>query len=762
MRNIKKSFLRLYKSWWLRWTVFPLVIVYLGLQVMALLVFFPDEILDKSTASSFIAKDRNQHILRQEVNTSGLREHWKNLDTISPHLINATLASEDHRFYDHGGTDWRALGRALWLNIGRGKFAYGGSTLSMQVARMLKKPRRTLFGKFKQIVFAKRLEFKLSKDEILEHYLNRVYYGNGAWGAEQASTYYFGKSASDLSVGEASLLAVFPRGPEYYNPYRHWKRALSRRERILELMVKHSALDKAQASLAIRSSISLLKNHPDFLSPHFVEYVKEQLPSKFTSASTVETTLDLDLQRKVEVAVERHVRKLLPRHMSQAAAVVLRNFDGAILAMVGSRGYDDVNHNGAFNGVTARLRPGSTLKPFVYGTAIEFGETPSTMSFDVILPEDANQFYSKNVKQHGFARYRESLASSYNLSAVHALQRSGLDSVLNKLRKAGLATLDKPDSEYDWGLAIGHAEVRLLDLTSAFTTFARAGVPIKPRSIEGAHHVDGRIYEEDVSLGERVFSPEVAYQIYDILSDPDARKPMFGDRVPMNLPFKVALKTGTTKAYTDLWAVGVTKEYTVGVWGGNFDGSPTYKVKSVQGATPLMRGIYTVLASTYGNPTEVPRPETLVEEDICPLSGMKPGKHCDHRKKELFVLGKVPQEECTWHRLECGEKRIVYPEELKHWKKATSSDEDTLKCESTELVGKTLRIVSPVDGATFQLEAHRPPQFQRPPALALPNQTDADWFVDGVRLSEWIPTAGRHRLKIESENESDEITIFYQ
>ncbi len=491
----------------------------------------------------------------------------------------------------------------------------------------------------------------------------------GAWGAEQAARAYFGKSAAELSVGEAALLAVIPRGPSYYDPYDHPERAKSRRSHILHLMEKHGHLSAEARALAERVPLALAGRRPSFRAPHFVELVKDRLPAAFQRGATIRTTLDADLQTRIETAVGTHLERLAGRNVGQAAVVVLRNADGAILALVGSRDWGDHARNGAWSAVTARLRPGSTLKPFVYGAAIERGDTPATIAEDVILPEDAHEFYTKDVRSHGFARYRESLAGSYNLSAVHTLQRVGIPTVLRKLRTAGLTTLDRPDREYDWGLAIGHAETRLLDLTSAFTTFGRGGIPIAPRTIDAAINADGATWAEPSVVRDRVFSEEVAYLVYDILRDPDARKPMFGDRVPLALPFPVALKTGTTKAYTDLWAIGVTREYTVGVWAGNFDGAPTHHVISTEGATPLLRAAYTAIAARYGDPTAVPRPSTIVAADICPVSGKRPGPHCDHTKRELFITGHVPEETCDWHQLVCGAPTIVYPRSLRGWTK---------------------------------------------------------------------------------------------
>ncbi|HSR97570.1 MAG TPA: transglycosylase domain-containing protein, partial [Kofleriaceae bacterium] len=582
---------------------------------------FPRALLDKPSATSLTVVDANGMTLRQEATSAGQRDSWMPLDRISPYLVHATLASEDNDFRDHAGVDWTAMARAAWLNVRGGGVEFGGSTITMQLVRLTAGTPRSLGGKLRQMVLAGRLERLLSKDEILEQYLNRVYYGNGAWGAEQAARTYFDKHAAELSVGEAALLAVIPRGPTFYDPFRELPRAMGRRAHILALMEEHGYLAAEDRALAERIPLDLSRTRPEFRAPHFVELVKDRLPPAFARGAVVRTTLDWDLQQHLEVALGAHLRHLASRNVSQAAIVVLRNTDGAILALVGSKSYAE--H--AFSGVTARLRPGSTLKPFVYGAAFEAGDTPATIAQDVILSEDAHQAYTKDVRSHGFARYRESLAGSYNLSAVHTLQRVGVGTVLRKLRAAGLTTLDRPDDQYGWGLAIGEAEVRLLDLTAAFTTFGRGGQPIAPRAVDLARRPDGQTWTEPALERDRIFSEEIAYLIYDILADPDARKPMFGDRVPLNLPFPVALKTGTTKAYTDLWAIGTTREYTVGVWAGNFDGAPTHRVMSTEGATPLVRAAYTAIAARFGEPTAPPRPGAIVSAEVCPVSGKRPG-----------------------------------------------------------------------------------------------------------------------------------------
>lgn len=729
---------------------------------------FPAHALDKQAATSLTILEDNGFTLRQEATSAGLRERWLPLERISPHLVHATLASEDHAFYEHAGVDWAAMGRAAWLNLRGGDF--GASTITMQLVRLTVRPPRSLGGKLRQMVLAARLERALDKKQILEQYLNRVFYGNGAWGPEQAAHVYFDKRASELSVGEAALLAVIPRGPTFYDPFRQQpgqlRRVMQRRGHILALMERRGYITAAERALAERVPLELDKTRPSFRAPHFVELVKQRLPAGFLRGATVRTTLDWDLQQKLEVALGNHLDRVGSRGLSQAALIVLRNSDGAILSMVGSRDFHD-SAAGAFDGVTARLRPGSTLKPFVYGAAIERGDTPATLAEDVVLPEDAHQFYSKDVKSHGFARYRESLAGSYNLSAVHTLQRVGLKTVLRKLRAAGMSTIDRPDGEYDWGLAIGHAETRLIELAAAFTTFGRGGRPIAPRAVEQAVTVDGATWREPVTERGAVFSEEVAYLVYDILQDPDARKPMFGDRVPLVLPFPVALKTGTTKAYTDLWAIGVTREYTVGVWAGNFDGSPTHHVMSTEGATPLLRAAYAAVAARYGDPTAPPRPESVVSAEICPLSGKRPGPHCGHSKRELFISGHVPEETCDWHQIVCGVPAIVYPPSVRSWAKYFGWKMPPVCDEGAGARGvAAVSITYPVEGAVFQLEPHRAATAQRPPLSAMPAGPDLRWTIDGTPADQWVPTPGTHRVQVARgdapDAASDAVNIVYE
>lgn len=227
----------------------------------------------------------------------------------------------------------------------------------------------------------------------------------------------------------------------------------------------------------------------------------------------------------------------------------------------------------------------------------------------------------------------------------------------------------------------------------------------------------------------------------------------------MNLSFPVALKTGTTKAFTDNWAVGVTREFSVGVWSGNFDGSPTHQVMSVEGATPLLRDVYTAIAARYGDPSAPPRPSGVVQAPVCPLSGLRPGPHCPHRKPELFVAGALPDKVCDWHQWQCEKVHVVYPDAVHHWAQTVGKPLAPVCSGASRAV---LTIASPADGSRFILEPHRPAQFQRPVFRAVPHNPGTRWSVDGVPMQEWTPNPGRHKVVAELGNYRDEVIIEYE
>jgi penicillin-binding protein 1C len=509
--------------------------------------------------------------------------------------------------------------------------------------------------------------------------------------------------------------------------------------------------------VAERAPLVLRREHPDLRAPHFVAHVLGGLAPAVRAGATVETTLDTPLQGRLEIAVRDHLEAVGGRDISQAGVVVLRNRDGAVLAMVGSADYFDAAHAGAVNVTTIHRRPGSTLKPFVYGLALEAGDSAATLAYDVVLAGEGHESYTADVKQHGVARYREALAGSYNLAAVHTLRRVGVPTLVQRLRDAGLTTLGKPDDAYGPSLAIGDTEIRLIEYAAAFAAFGNGGRAVVPRAVTRLRFPDGGTFNVPPAEGRAVFAPEIAYLVFDMLSDPDARRPMFGSTAPTDVGFKIALKTGTTRGYTDDLAFGTTREYTVGAWAGNFDGSPTAGVMAMQGAAPLVRAAFVALAARFGTPAAPEEPPGLEHGDVCALSGMLPGPDCPH-KRETFVPGTAPRAVCDWHRRVDGRPQIAWPPEVAGWARIHRGARRATGAGLAPAVARPavataggpaapLEIVYPPAGAHFLLDPGRPRAQQRPPLRAIPAGALVRWTVDGHPADSWVPAPGRHMIE---------------
>jgi penicillin-binding protein 1C len=627
-----------------------------ALGVLVVTTPYDAQKIDPAAGGPLVVEDRNGVVLRSVPSPDGRpgREHWVPLSRIASHALLAVVASEDQRFFEHGGVDPRAVVRALWLNMQGGY--YGASTLTMQLARMVWSPGapRTLWNKLRETLLALRLERALSKQQILEQYLNRAYYGRGAYGIEAAAGRYFGKPAAALSAGEATLLAVLPRSPGAYDPIARLPRALRRREHVLQLLVAQGKLSAEQALQTLAEPLAPSLHPQPSLAPHFVDHVLAELARD--TQGRLRTTLDARLQALLEQRVAEHVASLAHNGVSQAGVVVLDTQRGEVLAMVGSAGYH-TTAEGQLNITTWRRYPGSALKPFVYGAAMEHGASPATLAYDVYDVPSRYRVRDVPPREHGPARYREALAGSYNLAAVHVLEQVGQARVLEHLRRAGVFELPGGANDYGLRLALGDTKVRLLDLAAAYGAFVRGGLVTAPRSI-ASHR--GR--------ESRVFSPEASALVLDMLADGHARTKVFGMELPTDLPYPVAVKTGTARGFADNVAVFLTSELTVAAWSGRFDGAATRGMRGMDGAAPLAR--VALLAASRGRMLTLPKlPSTLTRRTVCPLSGMLPGPACPARFDERFIPGTEPTGTCTFHDHHQGEMRIVYPAELQGWAK---------------------------------------------------------------------------------------------
>ena len=515
------------------------------------------------------------------------------LEDMSRHIKNATIAIEDDQFYNHFGIDVKAIIRAIISNTQGGGVTQGGSTITQQVIKNSVLDReKTLTRKAKEAILSIKLERVLTKDEILEVYLNESPYGGTIYGIEEAARSFFNKSASDLSLAESAYLSALPQAPTYLSPYGNNRDALEERQQlVLERMRVNGfiSIDEYEAAkneeVEFQTSIST-----GIKAPHFVMYIIEQLTERFDEKTLAEqglriiTTLDYELQEKAEEIVARKAAENTNKFNATNAGLVATDpKNGDILVMVGSRDYFDEEIDGNFNVTLASRQPGSAIKPFVYASAWNKGYLPDTILFDVPTQfstacdpwqiETTSVCYSPrnyNDKFVGPISMRNSLAQSLNIPAVKTLYLAGISDTLKFTADMGLTTLNDPD-RYGLTLVLGGGEVRLLDLTHAYGTFANEGVRAEPRSIIRIEDRLGNILEEQPVKTKRVMDANIANMVSDVLSDNVARTPLWGQWSIVVFDQDVAIKSGSTNDLRDAWIMGYTPNIAVGAWVGNND-----------------------------------------------------------------------------------------------------------------------------------------------------------------------------------------------
>ncbi len=628
--------------------------------IVSVFVPIPQSELSPLPVISLRITDRNDITLREVLSDQEGRAYWLRPDEIPPQLINATIAAEDKYFYHHPGVNPLAIARAFFQDVAAMRLVSGGSTITQQVIRNIYHEKRTVLGKIVEAWLALRLERTISKNEILLQYLNRVPYGNGTYGAEAASRLYFRKPVSHLSIAEAAFLAAIPNSPTGSNPYRVFSRAKSRQQLILKRMLDEELITKEEYKRAAEEPVILQDPGRNLRAPHFTDMILNSIPpDERARMSVVRTTLDYNIQKAVEILLKGHISMLKKFHVTNGAVVVVDNATCDIAALAGSVDYFDSLRDGQFNGALAERQPGSALKPFVYGLALESGMTAADIIPDIpfAAPTRTGAFIPQNYdkKFHGPVHLRTALACSYNVPAVRVAQAVGVDAVLARLRECGLTTLDKPASYYGLGVVLGDGEVTLLDLTRAYSMLARGGYFLSDRTILSYRDVAGNTHEfvpaDSPEFGGSpriVYSPQVAYILANILSDDDARAPSFGFDSPISLPFPCAVKTGTSKDYKDNWTVGFTPRWTVGVWVGNFDATPMRSVSGITGAGPIFRDVMLYLEQN-SRWLSFPQPDGIVRVKVCTRSGKLPTKDCPGTMEEVFIKGTEPTAKCGMH-----------------------------------------------------------------------------------------------------------------
>lgn len=695
-------------------------------------------------------------------------------------LIAAVLAFEDRRFFLHPGIDPVAVLRAAYDNLRARRVVSGASTITMQVARMMERRPRTLGAKLSEAFRALQLELRFEKRDILVHYLNLAPYGGNIEGVGAAAWFYYGRPVSKLHLDELATLAAIPNSPNRYRPDRGPEVLRQRRDDVLKRMAADGRISLAAAEEAISLPIRAVRRSAPMLAPHLSEYLRGKSPG----AAIIKSTIDAELQHRVSKLLAEHVRTLEPHGIGNAAAVVIENETGAVRAWVGSKAFFDVASQGQVDGVLAPRSPGSTLKPFVYGLALDRG----LVGLHTLL-EDIPVYYRDWAPENfdgewrGVVSVKDALAASLNIPAVRVAEALEPEGLVSLLHHAGFAGFQRGLERFGLSTVLGGCEVNLLELTNLYSSLAR----------EGRHRRVALTVEElEAKRPETAWmGPGSAFLLGEILTD--VQRPELPDlwRETVSLP-RVAWKTGTSYGRRDAWSVGYTRRYSIGVWVGNFDPVGVPELVGTRAAAPLFFSIVNALPGVHQDPWFT-RPRAVEEREVCALSGDVPTEACPHRVRELAVSN-APSRPCqhhvavdvddeTGHRLcsRCRSGRprhqhvsVVWPPRVaSHLERGgypvEKVPEHNPGCERG-LAGAGPVIHRPLDGDEFVLREGVPEAHQQIALLASAESGSGllHWFVDDAHF--WSgppgvpvmldPAPGHHRLvAVDQEGRSAEIRI---
>jgi 1A family penicillin-binding protein len=665
--------------------------VFVALGIFALWVSslkIPDleSVGERRVAQSTKIFDRTGEVLLFDVH-EGAQRTVVSLDEMSRHVRNATIAIEDSEFYAHKGIKVKSIMRAVLANISSAEYSQGGSTITQQVIKnALLTKEKAISRKVKEWVLAMKLEQVMEKDQILELYLNETPYGGSIYGVEEASIAFFSKTSAELTLAESAYLAALPQAPTYYSPNGPNRDALeTRKNLVLSRMLALGFINQEEHDAALKEEVVFSpKPEISLLAPHFTLWVKEQLERKYGSAVVesgglrVTTSLDYALQAKTEKIVKKHALENAAAYNAENASLVaIDPNNGQILALIGSRDYFDEEIDGNYNvALLGRRQPGSAFKPFVYATAFEKGYTPDTVVFDVrtqfstacgpaeVYRTEAPCYSPGNYDNifRGPMTLRNALAQSVNVPAVKVLYLAGLQDSLKTSQRMGISTLGKI-GQYGLTLVLGGGEVSLLEMTSAYGSFATGGTRYPYVSILKVEDAKGNVLEENAPRGTRVLSEETALRISDVLADNEARTPAFGARSFLYFPGRdVAVKTGTTNDYKDAWIIGYTPQIVVGAWAGNNDGTSMEKRVAGFIVAPMWNEVMQEALATRSN-VAFKKPPAYA------LSELKPMLRGDWSGGQTYVVDKISGKLATEHTpTETREERVVKSvHSILHW-----------------------------------------------------------------------------------------------
>lgn len=714
--------------WFIRGAA-SLLLLWLGFLIALRFVPLPAALFQPPLAS-LVLLDRHGQPLREVRADGGSFVRHASYDQIPQSLIHATLAAEDKRFWKHNGVDWRASLRAAWGFVKNRRVVSGGSTITQQLIKLIQPRPRTVRTKLIEAGQALRLEQLWDKQRILTEYLNRLDYGNLTTGPAEAAAHYFRKPLGDLSAAEAALLAGLPQSPGRLNPRTRFERAHKRQQWILSRLEANGQLTAAERGRAAAEPLRLADARRAFQAPHFVDLLLQQFEASAAALprGPLRTTLDADLNKTVERTLRRQLDELHSQNVRDGAVVVIENRTGDVLALVGSGNYF-ASPAGQVNGAWAPRSAGSTLKPFTYLLALERGATASSIVDDLpaqfATPTGSFAPENYNHRCYGPMRYRLALANSLNISAVKVLQSvGGAEALQARLQSLGLTTLTKPAEHYGLGLTIGNAEVRLLELANAYAALARLG-EFRPWRLvkDGSGGAGERGSGENKSCAHLTpplphsLAPQQAnaWLIADILSDNHARALAFGTESSLRFDFPVACKTGTSSDFRDNWALGYTPEFTVGVWIGNFDGTPMREVSGVSGAAPVLQEIFAHLHERFGT-TWFTLPANIVERPVHPVTGKLLTATRADQVREKFLTNSLPPVEGSGDYDEAGRAKLAPA--YRRWLASGANWMGHAAVVDDSRAANALRLISPLAGTTFFIDPDLPASSRAIPLRA--------------------------------------------
>jgi penicillin-binding protein 1C len=739
------------------------LIAYLILKAAAWMIPLPEESLWRP--SSTLVFDRNGQLLQSFISPDEMWRIQTPLKQVSPYLQESLLGFEDRWFYFHPGVNPFATARALIQNYRSHKITSGGSTITMQIARMMEPKKRTIGNKLVEMLRAFQLELRYSKRQLLEIYFNIAPYGGNIEGVAAAAWLYFGKEPSQLSLSEAALLTAIPNSPNAYRPNIDplgSRKSRTARNNVLKRLFRLKKISRKAYNEAIAEEMSAGWQGWPNIAPHFCR----DLYLKYIDARLY-STLDRKVQATAEDLLRLHLDSLKPEGISNGAIVVLDNVSHEVLAMVGSADFNDQYHDGQVNGALAPRSPGSALKPFIYALAFQKGMiSPAHYLEDV--PTDFSGYAPENYDRgfSGIVQARAALERSLNLPAVDLEQKLGENGLYSLLKRAGVSSL-RSKNHYGLSIAIGGCEINLLDITSLYSGLANCGEYVKPRQLKTAPE----------TAGVRLFDPGTAYLITDILTG--LRRPDLPTCWEFTSLPQVAWKTGTSYGHRDAWSIGYNPRYTIGVWLGNFSGEGARNLIGAEVAAPILFEMMNYMCR--GQQIRwFSRPDSVGVREVCNISGQVPGPNCPNLINELYLIDRAPEKTCEVHKTVAvdmltgyrlppdytGNRKykmktfLEWPARVGSWMESNHVPIDRLPPLMPDwqglLPGSPPQIRSPSLDCEYQLRGGVPLEDQK---ICCDASVGSDvhqifWFVDGnlagtVAPGEHLfilPVVGRHRV----------------